>query len=56
MALETFLARFDGEFTLNVQEEEATFELEPDLSTIFDELPNNLLALKSAQRNVTLHF
>ena len=55
-ALHAFLGKYEGGFTLYVQEEEATFALRPDLSTIFDDLPENLTALKRAERPVELDF
>lgn len=48
-ALFAFLARNKGGFRIKVRGVEATFELMPDLSTIFSELPHALATLKSCE-------
>lgn len=39
LALYYFLSIYEGEFTIRFQEHEACFDLRPDLSTIFKEIP-----------------
>lgn len=45
LCLEEFLSLFEGTFTIRVGEVEAVFDLKPDLSTIFEELPRMIEAI-----------
>ena len=39
VALDYFLSIYEGQFAIRIQEHEACFDLRPDLSTIFKEIP-----------------
>ena len=57
MSLRRFLALYDGPFLIRINEFDLDFDLEPDLSTIFEELPDVLEALSTnTDSPVELHF
>ncbi|MEQ8999790.1 MAG: hypothetical protein RID53_25175 [Coleofasciculus sp. B1-GNL1-01] len=45
ICLDYFLSIYQGQFTVSVQGHEACFDLDPDLSTIFETIPNVLTKL-----------
>jgi hypothetical protein len=57
ICLERFLALYDGTFLVRINEFDLLFYLDPDLSTIFEKLPDVLEALKAdTDSPVRLHF
>lgn len=57
LCMERFLSAYQGEFVLKIGDIDLTFEFRPDLSTIFDELPNALETLTSETASpVELYF
>ena len=56
-SLDYFLTIYQGYFTLNIQGYELHFDLDPDLSTIFEMIPNALITLtKNTDQPVELDF
>lgn len=57
LCLEHFLAIYEGKFILQLGEFDLSFDLDPDLSTIFLELPDVLMSLTMEQEAPTeLYF
>jgi hypothetical protein len=57
LGLEHFLSRYQGEFVIHIDDLELRFELDPDLSTVFEEIPAVLQKLHSENRSpVELYF
>jgi len=57
LCLERFLAIYTGQFAVHINDLDLHFDLRPDLSTIFEELPDVLKALTSdTEAPVELYF
>ena len=57
LSLERFLAIYAGQFVVSIDDLDLQFELRPDLSTVFEELPDVLEALTSdTDAPVELYF
>jgi hypothetical protein len=59
IALEKFLSEHDGSFTIQIGSLELRFDLDPDLSTVFESIPSVLNAVSKAAIDGTtseLHF
>jgi len=57
LCLERFLAIYEGQFVVHINDLDLHFDLRPDLSTVFEELPEVLEALTSdTDSPVELHF
>ena len=57
LCLERFLAIYQGQFVVHINGLDLHFDLRPDLSTVFEELPDVLEALTSdTDSPVELHF
>lgn len=57
LSLEHFVAIYQGQFVVHIHDNDLLFDLRPDLTTIFEELPNVLEALTTKTKvPVKLHF
>jgi len=56
VALRRFLATYTGEFVLQIDQYRLKFDLDPDLSTIFEELPDTLKRLTQRGATAELFF
>jgi len=56
LAMEKFLATFDGEFSFHLGESVVTLDLDPDLAIVFEDLPAFLEGLCHDSEDIELYF